>query len=653
MKKHILFFLFLFGCLVVKAQDLSYGLEINDLSLHPMQDIPRPAYLEAITDPAFKTTIRRISNAKSGAWNGVVPMYSTVQAWNADESRMILYDITAISHQLLDGKTYEFIRHLDDINPNRFRCIFWDFNDPDILYYLNDNLKEFIRYNVETLTQEILVDLSAISGCYEDLSLGNNIQMMSWDSDVIGFSCQTFSDYKYYSYRISTGTLTQFNTADSYATAEAPIPGPSGEYFYYNRRSYNSMGVLHTKLNEAHTEAGCLGQLGNGHDAYFNVSYSEFPESNCNGNLAAFDLETGHCFPIMSKAQGYKDSQKYTRISALAHKNTEGAWLCASIMGPLPQNGQGLLNQELVIIKAEEDNVKICRIGHHRALKNLDMPGPYSANIYNRYLGPHACISPTGTRVLFSSDWNGAKNGYTLDSYVVELPIYNLSREINLRVFLEGAIQRNGQMNDALNQNNLLPTTHPYTVVPYNHLKETTPIDLPAGTVDWVLVEARSGTPSNSTTRGTKMVETHVGLLGTDGYIRHPKTGGNLIFTQLNPEEKYHFVVRHRNHLDIISSVPLDGETLTYDFTIGEDQAFGSEQLKSYDANGQTYWTMYAGEFTQEGIVQTKDYYEWSVLPAILNEYLTTDANLDGIIQTTDYDLWFANKSKVGSIEVQ
>jgi hypothetical protein len=108
--------LFIFtASLHTQAQDLTQGLVVNDLSPHPMQEIAKPAYLEVITDPSFGTTIRRISDA--GAGGVIVPMYSTVQAWNADESMMILYNQSTGNHDLLDGMTYEFIRILDDVNP--------------------------------------------------------------------------------------------------------------------------------------------------------------------------------------------------------------------------------------------------------------------------------------------------------------------------------------------------------------------------------------------------------------------------------------------------------------------------------------------------------------------------------------------------------
>jgi len=85
----LILFLFVISNQIILAQDLTFGLQVNDLSAKPMQPLAKPGYLQAVTDPSFGTTIRRITNV--GAGNVVKTMYSTVQAWNADESLMILY----------------------------------------------------------------------------------------------------------------------------------------------------------------------------------------------------------------------------------------------------------------------------------------------------------------------------------------------------------------------------------------------------------------------------------------------------------------------------------------------------------------------------------------------------------------------------------
>ena len=390
----------------ISAQDLSEGLIINDMSLHPMEAIDKPAYLNTITDPSFGTTIRRITNAAQG--EVIVPMYSTVQAWNADESMMILYNQTKGSHELLNGKDYQFLRDLNDVNPADLEQIFWDFNEPNVFYYPENSTYNFIRYTVSTQEKEVLVNIKDISNCSGGISMGNDIQMMSWDSDVFTFRCNNETSY---SYRISTKELIPFVIDDlGYV---APSVAPSGNVYYHGSSVYDSQGGILVDLNENSTEHSCIGKLTNGNDAHFAIAFAQGPQGGCIGDIIAHDLTTGMCYPIISQGQGYDYPQSGTHISALAHKNTEGGWVAASMVG-YDQNGQELLDQELVVVKADEGNIKVCRIGHHRSDEDQ----------YDYWGEPHAVISPTGTRVLFASDWSGEEDGLSVDSYVVELPAF-------------------------------------------------------------------------------------------------------------------------------------------------------------------------------------------------------------------------------------
>ncbi len=392
--------------LYLLAQDPSEGLMINDLSLHPMEDIAKPAYLNTITDPAFGTTIRRITNANPG--EVIVPMYSTIQAWNTNESLMILYNQSTGVHELLDGMNYEFIRILNDIVPIDLEQIFWDFNDPDVLYYPDAQTNDFVRYSVSSQSKETLVNLAAVSNCTADLEMGNDIQMMSWDSDVFTFRCGNETAYFY---RISTGVLTSFSIND--LNNAAPAVAPSGNRFYHENEVYDDSGNILLELNENSVEHSCIGKLPNGNDAYFAIAFAEGPLGGCIGDIIAHDLTTGLCFPVISESQGYDYPQSGTHISALAHKNMEGGWVAASMIG-YDQDGQELLDQELVIAKATDGDIKVCRIGHHRSDEDQ----------FDYWGEPHAVISPSGTRVLFASDWSGTEDGESIDSYVVELPAF-------------------------------------------------------------------------------------------------------------------------------------------------------------------------------------------------------------------------------------
>src|SRR3990167_1699428 len=114
--------------------DLCQGL-ITDKAAHPMTSLAKPALGQAVTDPQFGTKIRRVSAIATSEGDNaiIVPMYGTMPAWNADESKLILYHVGK-GHELYDGTTYAFIRPLP-INPSDVEHVQWDANDPDVLYY--------------------------------------------------------------------------------------------------------------------------------------------------------------------------------------------------------------------------------------------------------------------------------------------------------------------------------------------------------------------------------------------------------------------------------------------------------------------------------------------------------------------------------------
>ncbi len=400
--KYIIIIILLGSSTFLTAQDLTKGLIVNDLDPHPMQALSKPAYLATVVDPSFGTTIRRISNAADG--NFIVPMYSTVQAWNADESLMILYQGGGTGHILLDGMSYNFIRNLDDINPTDLEDIFWHFYDPDKFFYVDNSTNELIEYHVSTQLKNVLVDLGNISSC-PNVAIGNDVQMMSWDSNIITFRC---GNTVCYSYNIASEELTSFNITDLAWTA--PNPSPSGTKFTHRDDVYDAEGNYLSTMNVATgSEHSCIGKLANGNDAYFAISFAQGPNGGCLSTVNAHDISTGVCTPLLPDSD-YGYPQSGTHISALAHNNTEGGWLTASMMG-YDRDGQDLLDQEIIIAYADPDNIKICRIAHHRSDEDQ----------FDYWGEPHAVISPKGTRVLFASDWSGSEDGISVDSYVVEL----------------------------------------------------------------------------------------------------------------------------------------------------------------------------------------------------------------------------------------
>jgi len=214
------------------------------------------------------------------------------------------------------------------------------------------------------------------------------------------------------------------------------------------------------------------------------------------------------------------------------------------------------------------------------------------------------------------------------------------------KVLLEGAYDANGLMHT--NLNSVIPLNQPYNTAPYNYTGTENLTSIPNNMVDWILVEARTGTPNMSGVRGTTTEATQAAILLADGSI--VDVNGNSLTFQLIPNTDYYFCIRHRNHLDILSAIPINANgILQYDFTTNIAQAYGAAQQKISSDNRAF---LYAGDYTQDATIQVSDFDAWKVDPAQLNIYSTLDGNLDGVVQVTDYDVWLPNKAKIGTIEI-
>ncbi len=222
--------------------------------------------------------------------------------------------------------------------------------------------------------------------------------------------------------------------------------------------------------------------------------------------------------------------------------------------------------------------------------------------------------------------------------------------QVDLKVYLEGAYNSNeGKMNAALQD--LIPLQQPYHVAPFNYEGTETLSSIPANMVDWVLVEAREGTPNVTGERATITVETQAAILLDNGdIVSADGTTEGVKFENLAFGTDYYFCIRHRNHLDILTAESLTASaSMTYDLTTEVASAFGTNQLKSTE-DGKA--VMHTGDFVKDGVIQLTDFDFWFENPANLDAYESTDANLDGVIQVTDFDAWLKNKAKLGTVEI-
>jgi hypothetical protein len=410
----------LFSALVVPgvsavAADLCQGL-VQDKLPHPMTALARPAVGQSVVDPQFRTSIRRVT-AASGATYAIRPLYSTISAWNADESRLLLYHVNQ-GHGLYDGRTFQLIRMLD-IQPADVEQVYWHTTDPDVLFYPSG--RTLVRYRVATGAKQTL---RTFEFCAGPVSAGSDPMFTSWNSNVFGLQCDGWA----FLYDVAQNRVSR--TAS--ASLGAPQPSASGALAFQAGAVLDASMRLLRRLDLGNpADHASQGRLATGHDTYDTVAFDPGPGGSGIGSLVVFDMATGASRVLVGPSTGYPYPPSGTHVSSVAYRNP--GWSFVSVVGN-PQ-GQGVLDNEIVV--ADANTGRVCRAAHHRSFgrNNTRLADAYWAE-------PHAVPSPSGTRVLFASDWG---NQATVDTYVLELPAHSrlaLTVSVNEPSYRTGQVQR-------------------------------------------------------------------------------------------------------------------------------------------------------------------------------------------------------------------
>ena len=199
----------------------------------------------------------------------------------------------------------------------------------------------------------------------------------------------------------------------------------------------------------------------------------------------------------------------------------------------------------------------------------------------------------------------------------------------NVKAVLEGPFDQSSGalMHNLLNQYGFLPTTDPYG------LGENVAL-VPANAVDWVVVELRDKNNFNVTTA------TRAAFITTTGTITDLDGSSQVAFSSITADD-YYIVIKHRNHLWIMSSSATTlntGSSTLYDFTVSQSKAYSQGQLPMVGLPrlAPSVYGMVGGDAASTfGIINAAD------RVAVRNAsgqtgYLVTDVTLDGIVNAAD-----------------
>jgi hypothetical protein len=216
--------------------------------------------------------------------------------------------------------------------------------------------------------------------------------------------------------------------------------------------------------------------------------------------------------------------------------------------------------------------------------------------------------------------------------------------DVGLRVFLEGPYV-GPNMSTTLNTLGYLPLGQPYNADPlavwYYNGTESVPAIPNTNITDWVLVEFRDAPSAAAATRATMIsmqpafIMNNGMVIGLDG-ISPLKVSG--VF-QYNP----YVVIWHRNHLGVLSAVPLiltGINQYSYDFTTGAGQAY----LNGHKDLGGGVYGMFGADGAPNQLIDQADKTTVWVPQVGIKGYKAGDFNLNGHVNNPDKNnVWVPN----------
>jgi hypothetical protein len=203
-----------------------------------------------------------------------------------------------------------------------------------------------------------------------------------------------------------------------------------------------------------------------------------------------------------------------------------------------------------------------------------------------------------------------------------------------LKLYINGLLKASNTLLNGSAQTNDFPLSQPYNISPWNYSGTEGVASVPAGVVDWILVEYRDATDAASATSATRIAR-QAAFLMSNGSIKG-LDGLSPLQYSITLNHQLYIAIWHRNHLGIISANPLteSGGIFSYDFTIPSGQAYNDGQ-KELTAG---LWGMFAGDADGSGTIDIGDKTVIWEPSAGSKGYDPADINLDTQISNSDKD---------------
>ncbi|MCF8369481.1 MAG: lamin tail domain-containing protein [Bacteroidales bacterium] len=230
--------------------------------------------------------------------------------------------------------------------------------------------------------------------------------------------------------------------------------------------------------------------------------------------------------------------------------------------------------------------------------------------------------------------------------------------KLDLKVYLENAFVNADSMSNYFRANSMLPYYHPFDpVLPY--YGNNTPYWLLSGndtlsfvpflTTDWLMVELRDATSANTATGATTIGKYPV-LLSDTGVVVSMNGSKPLNVKQTISNDLF-IVVYSINHLAVMNPTglsPVEGTTLSYDFSTGSEQYLGGVVSSKELSPG--VWGMLSGDINGDKIINGDDFVNgWAGDAGKTGAYQGNNLFLDDQVDNKDKNEFVAPNAGMSS----
>ena len=382
-----------------------------------MPNFLEPSVGISYNDPSFNMPTMRITNARANGTTGYFPDYAKRQAWNVDESKMMLRSANGDVH-IFNGSNYAYINTLSSIQG--VQDIFWHPTNPLTIYYFLDNI--FYSMNVQTEVASPLFTFGAytyVSGTGEG-NMSNNGNYVVAAGYNASYEIVDFLLFNIYTNSI----VSTFNVYGLVTDFDWASVSPLGNYIVIDYAStidapYNGVEVFDTNFNfiwrlplgYGHSDLGL--DVGNVEVLAMDVNDVDSNKTYINKYL----LSDGNKTILLEM------SPDFDQHESCRNMNRQG-WVYVSTFDYV-----GLLTDDSTTWQPFEDEVfalnmdgsgLVQRFAHHHSRRYSPYTPTSDSSVY--FSEPHATVTKNGNRILFGSNWRlNMDQDTSVDAFVIDL----------------------------------------------------------------------------------------------------------------------------------------------------------------------------------------------------------------------------------------